>query len=120
VLPVLLTLIDSPVKALIVAIAIILYQQVENYVFAPRITARTMELHPALAFGSALAGGAVLGAVGAILALPAAAMAQALVSNAGRRFDVVDSHLTRVPPRKHERAGVTHPVQRPRPREGSS
>jgi predicted PurR-regulated permease PerM len=120
VLPVLLTLIDSPVKALIVAIAIILYQQVENYVFAPRITARTMELHPALAFGSALAGGAVLGAVGAILALPAAAMAQALVSNAGRRFDVVDSHLTRVPVRKHERSGATHPVQRPRSREGPS
>ena len=51
VLPVLLTLIDSPVKALIIAIFILLYQQIENYLFAPRITARTMELHPALAFG---------------------------------------------------------------------
>ena len=39
VLPLLVTLLDSPVKALIVGIAIILYQQVENYVFAPRITA---------------------------------------------------------------------------------
>ena len=74
-----------------------LYQQLENYVFAPRITARTMELHPALAFGAAIAGGAVLGAVGALLALPAAAMIQALVSNAGTRYEVVDNHLTRVP-----------------------
>jgi predicted PurR-regulated permease PerM len=109
ILPVLLTLVDSPVKALIVAIAIIVYQQVENYLFAPRITARTMELHPALAFGAALAGGAVLGAVGAILALPAAAMVQALISNSGRRFDVVDSHLTRVPPRRHHDASSVQP-----------
>ena len=56
VLPVLLTFLDSPVKALIVLIAIVVYQQIENYLFSPRITARTMELHPALAFGAALGG----------------------------------------------------------------
>lgn len=98
VLPVLLTLIDSPLKALIVLGFIAIYQQIENYVFAPRITARTMELHPALAFGSALGGAAVLGPVGAILALPAAAMVQALASTWGPRHDVVDSDLTRLPP----------------------
>lgn len=102
-LPVLVTLIDSPVKAMVLAIAILVYQQIENYVFAPRITARTMELHPALAFGSAIAGGAVLGAVGAILALPAVAMMQALMSNAGPRYEVVDTHLTEVPRRRGER-----------------
>jgi predicted PurR-regulated permease PerM len=102
-LPVLVTLIDSPLKAMVIAIAIIVYQQVENYVFAPRITARTMELHPALAFGSAIAGGAVLGAVGAILALPAVAMMQALMSNAGPRYEVVDTHLTEVPRRRGDR-----------------
>jgi predicted PurR-regulated permease PerM len=110
VLPVLLTLIDSPVKALIIAIAILLYQQIENYVFAPRITARTMELHPALAFGSAIAGGAVLGAVGAILALPAAAMIQALISNAGQRYEVIDNHLTRVPGRRVDKRDVAAPL----------
>lgn len=98
VLPLLVTLLDSPVKALIVGIAIILYQQVENYVFAPRITARTMELHPALAFGAAIGGGALLGGVGAVLALPAAAMIQALASGAGVRYEVIDSHLTKLPP----------------------
>jgi predicted PurR-regulated permease PerM len=104
VLPVLVTLIESPVKALVVVIFIVVYQQIENYLFAPRITARTMQLHPALAFGAALAGGAVLGPVGAVLALPAAAMAQAIISNVGRRYDVVDSHLTTVaPPPEHKR-----------------
>jgi predicted PurR-regulated permease PerM len=98
VLPVLVTFIDSPVKALLVLAFIIIYQQVENYLFAPRITARTMEMHPAIAFGAALGGAALLGVVGAILALPAAAMAQALVSEWGNRYDVVDSHLTSVEP----------------------
>ncbi len=92
------TFLDSPLKALIVLIAIVVYQQIENYLFSPRITARTMELHPALAFGAALGGAALLGAIGAILALPAAAMAQALLSELGSRHDVVDNDLTRVPP----------------------
>ena len=96
VLPVLLTFLDSPLKALIVLIAIVVYQQIENYLFSPRITARTMELHPALAFGAALGGAAVLGAVGAVLALPAAAMAQAIVSEWGDRHQVIKSELTEV------------------------
>ena len=67
-LPVLVQFVDSPPKALILLIFVVLYQQVENYLLLPRITARTMDLHPAIAFGSAIAGGAVLGAVGAVLA----------------------------------------------------
>ena len=100
VLPVLLAFIESPVDALIVIGFILVYQQVENYFFAPRITARTLELHPALAFGGALAGAAVLGPVGAILALPAVAMGQALISAWGIRHDVIEDPLTFVPPRK--------------------
>ena len=104
ILPILVTFIDSPQKAAIVFILIVIYQQIENYLFAPRITARTMELHAAVAFGAALAGGAVLGAVGAVLALPAAAMVQALASNAGPRYRIVDSRLTEVtPPSEHKR-----------------
>jgi predicted PurR-regulated permease PerM len=94
VLPVLIAFLDSAPKALIVLGFIVVYQQIENYVFMPRITARTMEVHPAVAFGSALAGAAVLGAVGAVLALPAAAMAQALSSEWGARHEVIDDPLT--------------------------
>ena len=97
ILPVLLTLLDSPLKAAIVIGFIVVYQQIENYFFAPRITARTMELHPAVAFGAALGGASLLGFVGALLALPAAAMIQALVGEWGNRYDVMDSHLTAVP-----------------------
>jgi predicted PurR-regulated permease PerM len=111
VLPVVITFIDSPRKALIVLVFIVVYQQIENYVFAPRITARTMELHPAVAFGAALAGAAVLGPVGAILALPAAAMATAIAGAWGPRHDVIDSPLTTVRvPRRRRRGPPDSPA----------
>ena len=107
ILPVLITFLDSPLKAAIVLGFIVIYQQVENYFFAPKITARTMELHPAVAFGAALGGAALLGPAGAILALPGAAMVQALATEWGHRHDVVDSDLTRIepprPPRRRRR-----------------
>ncbi|MEL0283632.1 MAG: AI-2E family transporter [Ilumatobacter sp.] len=96
ILPVLITFLDSPVRALIVLGVIVVYQQLENYLISPKVTARTMELHPAVAFGSALAGLALLGPAGAVLALPTAAMAQALISEWGARHDVIDSPLTAV------------------------
>ena len=100
VLPVLLAFIESPVKALAVIGFILVYQQIENYLLSPRITARTLELHPALAFGGALAGGAVLGPIGAILALPAVAMGQALISSWGVRHVVIEDPLTELPVKK--------------------
>ncbi|MFM8855969.1 MAG: AI-2E family transporter [Actinomycetota bacterium] len=93
VLPILVTFIDSPVKALAVVLVIILYQQLENFLISPRITARTMEIHPAISFGSAIAGGALLGPVGAILGLPVAAMAVALASAYGERHDLIENEL---------------------------
>ncbi len=97
VLPILLALLDSPIKALIVIIFIAVYQQLENFVLAPRITARTLELHAAVAFGAAIAGGAVLGPIGAVLALPFAAMVQGLVSNWGKRYEIVENPLVFIP-----------------------
>ena len=79
-LPVLVTVLDEPRKALWVLVMIVLYQQVENYLLSPRITAHTMEIHVAVAFGSVLVGAALLGVVGALLALPFAATVQAFVS----------------------------------------
>jgi predicted PurR-regulated permease PerM len=95
-LPVLITFLDSPIKAAIVLGFIVVYQQLENYFFAPRITARTMELHPAVAFGAALAGFELLGAAGAVLALPAAAMLQAISGEWGQRHDVIENDLTMI------------------------
>ena len=80
--------------ALVMLVVVLVYQQLENYFFAPRITARTMELHPAVAFGAALAGIELLGVAGAILALPAAAMMQAIAGEWGERYEVIENRLT--------------------------
>ena len=81
VLPVLVALLHEPRTGLFALIVIVAYQQLENYFFSPRITAHTMEIHVALAFGSVIAGTALLGIVGAFLALPVAATAQAFISS---------------------------------------
>ena len=104
VLPLLLTFFDSPFKALLVVAFVLVYQQLENYLISPRITARTLHVHAAVAFGSAIVGGAILGPVGAVLALPAAAMAQALIGSWGPRHDVIDDDLVRMPAPRVKRA----------------
>lgn len=93
-LPVLIALLNDPVDAIWVLGFIIVYQQIENYVLSPKVTAHTMDLHPAVAFGAALAGATLLGGVGAIMALPAAGVIQAFVSTFLQRHEVVSSHLT--------------------------
>ncbi len=93
VVPLLIAALDDPVSAVWIFAAIVIYQQVENYLFAPRVTAQTMEMHPAVAFGAVIAGTGVLGAVGALLALPAAATIQAFVAGYIQRHELVESGL---------------------------
>src|SRR4030095_12452352 len=82
--------------ALAALIYVLIYQQVENYLISPRIQGRTMQLHPAIAFGAALTGGAIGGVLWAFLALPFAATLQASASLWIQRHEVVDSELTHV------------------------
>ena len=92
-LPLLVALTEGPLEAAMTLAFILIYQQVENYFLSPRITARTMQLHPAVAFGTVIAGASVLGGIGALLALPAAAIVQAIGSTYMRRHEVVRSEL---------------------------
>ncbi len=89
-LPLLVALLENPWSAVIFLGYIILYQQIENYILSPKITAHTMQLHPAVAIVAALAGGSLKGAVGAFLALPLAAIIQASVGTYLVRHDVID------------------------------
>jgi predicted PurR-regulated permease PerM len=102
-LAVVIALLHDPVDGVAVLIFVVVYQQIENYIFVPRVTAHTLELHPAVAFGTVIAGAAVLGPVGALLALPAAAVVQAFISTIGERHQVVESELTTEPPRRERR-----------------
>ena len=64
---------DEPKKALIVLIYYLVYQQLENYVVAPRVMQRTVSVPGPVTIVAALAGGALLGVLGALLAIPVAA-----------------------------------------------
>ena len=90
VLLVLVALVNNPINALWVVAFIVLYQQLENYALAPAIQSRTMDVHPAVAFVAVLVGGTLLGGVGALLALPATAIIQALLSTYVRRHSLID------------------------------
>lgn len=94
VVPLVVAVANNPADGLWVLGAIVVYQQVENYLVVPRITAETLSLHPAVAFVSVLMGGALLGPIGALLALPAAAIGAALVTAYGERHEVVEHGLT--------------------------
>jgi len=88
VLPVFIALADRPLSALWVVAFMVIWQQIENYLIAPRVTAQTMEVHPAVAFGSVIAGTAILGPVGALLALPVSATLQGFISTYAARYNV--------------------------------
>ncbi len=77
------------VGAVILLAYAIIYQQIENYILSPRISSNTMALNGAVAFGAALAGGAIFGPIGAFVALPVAALITAFVSNFATHNDVV-------------------------------
>ncbi|HUW00922.1 MAG TPA: AI-2E family transporter [Acidimicrobiales bacterium] len=96
--PVLVALLDDPTDAIVVLVFMVAYQQVENYLFAPKITAKTMDLHPAVAFGTVIVGASLFDAVGALVALPAAAVIQAVGTTYLARHEVVDSTITRDAP----------------------
>ncbi|MER5638645.1 AI-2E family transporter [Kitasatospora sp. NPDC002227] len=102
-LPVIVALTVRPVDALWVLGFVIVYQQIENYLLHPRITAKTVDVHPAVAFGAVIAGAALLGAVGALIAIPAAATLQGFVGTYVRRYEVAtDPRIDRGERRRRE------------------
>ena len=65
--------------ALLTLIYMVIYQQVENYLISPRIMKKAVDLSPAAVIVAVLIGGALLGFVGVLLALPLAASAKVVV-----------------------------------------
>jgi len=64
---------DDPTKAVIALVYYVAYQQLENYVVAPKIMQRTVSVPGAVTVVAALAGATLLGILGALLAIPVAA-----------------------------------------------
>jgi predicted PurR-regulated permease PerM len=71
----------------IVALFFLGYQQLENYLIAPRILRHTVSLSAAAVLVAALVGGTVLGLVGALMAIPVAAALKVVLAERLRERD---------------------------------
>ena len=67
---------DFPTATIVWAIYSIVYQQVENNLIQPQIQKRAVEINPFLVIVSVLFGSALLGVLGALVAVPVAASIQ--------------------------------------------
>jgi predicted PurR-regulated permease PerM len=89
ILPVLVGLLSPNPWLGVIALAWgLLYQQIENLTIEPRISARAVNVNPAVSFGAVLLGTALFGIAGAFLAVPVVAMLLALVDIYAKRYDL--------------------------------
>jgi predicted PurR-regulated permease PerM len=93
--------------AIITAIYILVYQQVENYVISPRVMKKAVDLSPAAVIVAVLIGGSILGFVGALLALPLAAAAKVVVRDLWLRNRLEPAEKKRAPRRRKPAADST-------------
>ena len=102
-------LFSSPSQALIFAIGYLIYIQVESYIVSPRVMTKAISIPPALVLIGAMAGAAMLGVVGVLLALPVIASLLLIIR------EVVDpeaepqnlTHLTLIPQQKERTMSET-------------
>ncbi len=90
VLPVLVGLLSpNPWLGVIVLAWGIVFQQIENLTIEPRISARAVNVHPAVSFASVILGTAMFGVAGALLAIPIVAMLLTLLDLYRTRYELV-------------------------------
>jgi predicted PurR-regulated permease PerM len=77
--PVLVALVQDPLTALWVALLFVGLQQLEGHVVAPNVFGHALRLNPLLVIFALLLGGEVYGFVGALIALPLAAVVRETV-----------------------------------------
>ena len=66
-------LFSSTSDAIVVGVYYVLYQQLENYVIAPRVMSHTVAVPGSITIVAALVGASLLGVLGALMAIPVAA-----------------------------------------------
>jgi len=69
----LLSLFVSPVAAIIVLLAMLVYMQVEAYILTPKVMSKAVQVPGSIVLIAALAGGTLAGLPGALVAIPVAA-----------------------------------------------
>jgi predicted PurR-regulated permease PerM len=85
----------------------VIYQQIENYVIAPRVMKHAVDVSPAGVIIAVLIGGSLFGFSGALIALPVAAVAKVVVNDLWLR-DRLDTRE----PRADQAAPAVEPPQK--------
>ncbi len=93
ILPVFATAFTSPWKAIAIIAFAAVYQQLETYVFTPRVSKRTMDVNPAIALGAVFVGAAIWGPLGALIGIPLAAAGVAILDTYSHRYELVPDVL---------------------------
>jgi len=75
----LVALFISPMKALLVVLLFIAVQQIDNYLISPNIMRYQVGVHPGIIIVSLIAGGAIFGMWGLLLAVPTVAVIQEIL-----------------------------------------
>jgi predicted PurR-regulated permease PerM len=88
-LPVLATVFVSPWKAIAIIAFATVYQQIESYFFTPRVSAKTMDVNPAIALAAVFVGAAVWGPLGALIGIPLAAAGVSIFQTYQRSYALV-------------------------------
>ena len=75
---------NFPVALIVWGIVLVVYQQFENHIVQPVVYGRAVALHPLYVIVAILIGASLLGILGALIAIPAAAAVQAAVRDIWR------------------------------------
>jgi predicted PurR-regulated permease PerM len=112
--------VDFPTATIVWTVWAILYQQVENNVIQPRIQQRAVDVHPLGVLISVLFGAALLGILGALIAIPVAATLQICAREwwgwrADRQLEVQPGEATRLADRAQISTGDDPEAEPPPP-----
>ena len=88
-IPMLFVVFSAPITAVWIVVFASVYQQIETYVFTPRVSKRTMDVNAGIALASVFIGAALWGAVGALIGIPIAAAIVAVLDTYGHRHELV-------------------------------
>lgn len=90
----LIVLFQDPLKAMWTALFLLGLQQVDGFVITPLIVGKKLKVSPFLIIIAILAGGALFGVIGVLLAIPVAAVVQMIMMTYIFKRDTTDDEQT--------------------------
>jgi len=88
IVPALFAAFNDPWDVLWIIVFATIYQQIENYIFTPRVSSSTMDINSGVALAAVFVGAALFGPIGAIIGIPLVAIIIAVIEAYGRRYEL--------------------------------